>query len=70
MKRYDEEIKRGATWNGALKIWGQWSKACILSEDQNYHGCKKWFWRRQWHPTPVFLPGKSHGWSSLVGCSP
>ena len=26
--------------------------------------------RRQWHPTPVFLPGKSHGRRSLVGCSP
>ena len=26
--------------------------------------------RRQWHPTPVVLPGKSHGWRSLVGCSP
>ena len=25
--------------------------------------------RRQWHPTPVLLPGKSHGWMSLVGCS-
>ena len=29
----------------------------------------KW-WRRQWHPTPVLLPGKSQGWRSLVGCSP
>ena len=27
-------------------------------------------WRRQWHPTPVLLPGKSQGWRSLVGCSP
>ena len=27
------------------------------------------FQRRQWHPTPVLLPGKSHGWRSLVGCS-
>ena len=27
-------------------------------------------WRRQWHPTPVLLPGKSHGWRSLEGCSP
>ena len=27
-------------------------------------------WRRQWHPTPVPLPGKSHGRRSLVGCSP
>ena len=26
--------------------------------------------RSQWHPTPVLLPGKSHGWRSLVGCSP
>ena len=27
-------------------------------------------WRRQWHPAPVLLPGKSHGRRSLVGCSP
>ena len=26
--------------------------------------------KRQWHPTSVFLPGKSHGQRSLVGCSP
>ena len=26
--------------------------------------------RRQWHPTLVLSPGKSHGWRSLVGCSP
>ena len=25
---------------------------------------------RQWQPTPVLLPGKSHGRRSLVGCSP
>ena len=25
-------------------------------------------WRRQWHPTPVFLPGESQGLGSLVGC--
>ena len=28
------------------------------------------YWRRQWHPTLVLLPGKSHGWRSLVGCGP
>ena len=28
------------------------------------------FWRRKWQPTPVFLPGESHGRRSLVGCSP
>ena len=27
-------------------------------------------WRRQWHPTPILLSGKSHGQSSLVGYSP
>ena len=27
-------------------------------------------WRRKWQPTPVFLPGESQGWGSLVGCSP
>ena len=26
--------------------------------------------RRRWHPTPVLLPGKSHGRRTLVGCSP
>ena len=29
-----------------------------------------YYWRRQWQPTPVFLPGKSHGCRSLEGCSP
>ena len=28
------------------------------------------FRRRRWHPTPVLLPGKSHGQRSLVGCGP
>ena len=28
------------------------------------------WWRRQWHLTPVLLPGKSHGWRSLVGYGP
>ena len=27
-------------------------------------------WRRKWHPTPVFLPGKSHGQRTLAGYSP
>ena len=34
-----------------------------------WHGSSK-YRRRQWHPTPVLLPGKSHGWRSLEGCSP
>ena len=30
---------------------------------------RKISWRSKWKPTPVFLPGKSHGQRSLVGCS-
>ena len=33
-------------------------------------GLGRFPWRRKWQPTPVFLPGKSHGWRSLAGCSP
>ena len=32
--------------------------------------CLVLYWRRQWHPTLVLLPGKSHGRRSLAGCSP
>ena len=36
------------------------------------HGLDPWVgkipWRRKWQPTPAFLPGKSHGQRSLVGC--
>ena len=27
-------------------------------------------WKRKWQPTPVFSPGESHGWRSLMGYSP
>ena len=39
------------------------SKASILRSSA-------FFWRRKWQPTPVFLPGESHGRRSLVGYSP
>ena len=38
------------------------------------HGLGPWVekipWRRNWQPTPVFLPGESRGQRSLVGCCP
>ena len=40
---------------------------CLPFEDLLF---SKQCWRRQWPPTPVLLPGESHGWRSLVGCSP
>ena len=33
-------------------------------------GSGRFPWRRKWQPTPVFLPGKSHGQRSLVGYRP
>ena len=47
------------------------SDQCKETEENNRKGkTRDLFWRRQWHPIPVLLPGKSHGWKSLVGCSP
>ena len=43
---------------------------CLLPFENSYSDrCKVISRRRQWHPTPVLLPGKSHGWRSLEGCS-
>ena len=36
----------------------------------NYSHSSAYVRRRQWQATPVLLPRKSHGWRSLVGCSP
>ena len=41
-----------------------------LSLSLKKHTNSTWFWRWQWQPTPVLLPGKSHGQRNLVGCSP
>ena len=49
---------------------GFFSYQCKEIEENNRMGkTRDLFWRRRWHPTPVLLPGKSHGWRSLVGCS-
>ena len=47
----------------------------ISFADSFSHSVNCWWFHllsksRQWHPTPVLLPGKSHGQRSLVGCSP
>ena len=67
-----------ASFNNSFQLWAlvdwclvfEWFRAgyrtliCVLKLG------KKFLQGRQWHPTPVLLPGKSHGWRSLVGCSP
>ena len=56
------------------KCWwalGRKKEICERSGDHLELGSHSQKWqRRQWHPTPVLLPGKSHGRGSLVGCSP
>ena len=44
--------------------------ACNTGDPGLIPGGVKIPWRRKWQPTPVFLPGESHGQRSLVGYSP
>ena len=47
------------------------SPAKAADERHRFHPwVRKIPWRRKWQPTPVFLPGKSHGQRSLAGHSP
>ena len=46
-------------------------KICLQCERSGFDPwVGKILWRRKWQPTPVFLPGESHGRRSLVGYSP
>ena len=45
---------------GSLRVRHDWATSLSLFTLMH--------WRRKWHPTPVFLPGESQGWGSLVGC--
>ena len=45
---------------GSLRVGHDWATSLSLSTFMH--------WRRKWQPTPVFLPGESQGWGSLVGC--
>ena len=45
---------------GSLRVGHDWATSFSLFTFMH--------WRRQWQPTPVFLPGESQGWGSLLGC--
>ena len=45
---------------GSLRVVHDWATSLSLFTFMH--------WRRKWQPTPVFLPGESQGWGSLVGC--
>ena len=57
------QVKSGL-WSFMLEI-SHWRMLCGQA-DQLKRIAIKW----RWHPNPVLLPGKSHGWRSLEGCSP
>ena len=46
------------------------ASACNVGDLGSIPGSGRFPWRRKWLPTPVFSPGESHGWRSLVGYSP
>ena len=53
---------------GCFQIFVIMSKATMNIHVQVFEDRYSTLWRRQWHPTPALLPGKSHGWRNLVGC--
>ena len=54
-----------------LPRWLSCKEAACQCPRHKRHGFDPWVrktpWIRKWQPTPVFLPGQSHGWRSLVG---
>ena len=55
---------------GLPRCFGDKQSTCKCRKRGFSPWVRKIVWRRQWEPTPVFLPGKSHGQGSLVGYSP
>ena len=56
----------GAAVLGGAAVPGvaaSWTRLSSFAFTFHFH-----HWRRKWQPTPVFLPGESQGWGSLVGC--
>ena len=57
-----------------LPWWLNGWRICVQCRRCRRRGLDPWVgkipWRRKWQPTPVLLPGKSHGRRSLVGYSP
>ena len=59
----ENPMDRGAWWaavHGVARVGHNWPTSLSLFPFMH--------WRRKWQPTPVFLPGESQGWGSLVGC--
>ena len=55
-----ENSMDGGAWSAA--VHGVTGSQTRLSDFTSMH------WKGKWQPTPIFLPGESQGWGSLVGC--
>ena len=57
--------------HGGLPWWLSREGICLRCKRRGFDPCvRKIPWRKEWQPTPVFLPGESHGQRSLAGYSP
>ena len=61
----DQSLDAGLPW------WLRWLRICLQGRRPRFDPwIRKIPWRREWLPTPVFLPGEFHGQRSLAGYSP
>ena len=66
-----EIIILSAHGSGGVPWWlSSKESACNAGDTGLDPWVRKIPWRREWQPTPVFLPGKSHGQRNLEGYSP
>ena len=67
----EEELKSLLMKVKVLPWWLRWWRICLPCRRLGFDSwVGKIPWRRDWQPTPVFLPGESHGQRSLAGHSP
>ena len=73
-------VKQGFGVNTYTLLYVKWASQVAPAKNpaanaaDMRHGFNHWVrkvsWRRKWQPTPVFLPGKSHGHKNLPGYNP
>ena len=71
---YSTNISEHLMRVGGLPWWLTGKESTCLWRRYKRHSLDPWVWkipwRRKWQPTPVLLPGKSHGERSMAGYSP
>ena len=63
--------RSGSSGSYGLPCWLRWQRICLqCRKSRFYPWVRKIPWRRRWQPTPIFLPGESHGQRGLASYSP